>query len=141
MRTAFYHFIFRKLPNFPVQDRLEVCLALLGNLHRSQFGFSSEWLKEHSQLTGGMIYIQVRPDILSGLIWVQTVCKSYRQTTLEGKELKNDKLCLFLSPDPKRIGGYSDQPGVRPSVRLSVRLSVRRQKLVRSITFIPFEIF
>ena len=47
----------------------------------------------------------------------------------------------FLSPDPKRIGGYSDQPGVRPSVRLSVRLSVRRQKLVRSITFIPFEIF
>ena len=27
------------------------------------------------------------------------------------------------------------------SVRLSVRLSVRRQKLVRSITFIPFEIF
>ena len=26
----------------------------------------------------------------------------------------------FLSPDPKRIGGYSDQPGVRPSVRLSV---------------------
>ena len=43
----------------------------------------------------------------------------------------------FLSPDPKRIGGYSDQPGVRPSVRLSVR----RQKLVHSITFIPFEIF
>ena len=30
---------------------------------------------------------------------------------------------------------------VCPSVRLSVRLSVRRQKLVRSITFIPFEIF
>ena len=50
-------------------------------------------------------------------------------------------LFSFLSPDPKRIGGYSDQPGVRPSVRLSVRLSVRRQKLVRSITFIPFEIF
>ena len=31
---------------------------------------------------------------------------------------------LFLSPDPKRIGGYSDQPGVRPSVRLSVCPSV-----------------
>ena len=30
----------------------------------------------------------------------------------------------FLSPDPKRIGGYSDQPGVRPSVRLSVCPSV-----------------
>ena len=32
---------------------------------------------------------------------------------------------IFLSPDPKRIGGYSDQPGVRPSVRLSVCPSVR----------------
>ena len=31
----------------------------------------------------------------------------------------------FLSPDPKRIGGYSDQPGVRPSVRLFVCPSVR----------------
>ena len=63
-----------------------------------------------------------------------------------GKLLKSiPRRCFFcgsfLSPDPKRIGGYSDQPGVRPSVRLSVRLSVRRQKLVRSITFIPFEIF
>ena len=27
-------------------------------------------------------WIQIRPDILSGLIWVQTVCKSYQQTTL-----------------------------------------------------------
>ena len=27
-------------------------------------------------------------DILSGLIWVQTVCKCYQQTTLAGKELK-----------------------------------------------------
>ena len=40
---------------------------------------------------------------------------------------KNDgfKAALLLSPDPKRIGGYSDQPGVRPSVRLSVCPSVR----------------
>ena len=28
------------------------------------------------------------PDILSGLIWVQTVCKGYQQMTLEDKELK-----------------------------------------------------
>ena len=26
------------------------------------------------------------PDILSGLIWVQTVCKCYQQTTPAGKE-------------------------------------------------------
>ena len=58
----------------------------------------------------------------------------------ENKDAKAH-FAFFLSPDPKRIGGYSDQPGVRPCDRLSVRLSVRRQKLVRSITFIPFEIF
>ena len=26
-------------------------------------------------------WIQIRPNILSGLIWVQTVCKGYQQTT------------------------------------------------------------
>ena len=31
-------------------------------------------------------WIQIKPDILSGLIWVQTVCKGYQQTTLVGKE-------------------------------------------------------
>ena len=30
---------------------------------------------------------------MSGLIWVQTVCKSYQQTTLVGKELNNG-ICL-----------------------------------------------
>ena len=41
------------------------------------------------------VWIQIRPDILSGLIWVQTVCKAYQQrkkSTLAGKELKG----LFL---------------------------------------------
>ena len=33
------------------------------------------------------VCIQIRPDVLSGLIWVQTVCKSYQQTTLVNKEL------------------------------------------------------
>ena len=31
--------------------------------------------------------IQIRPDILSGLIWVQIVCKGFQQMTLAGKEL------------------------------------------------------
>ena len=31
------------------------------------------------------VLIQIRPDILSGLIWVQTACKGYQQTTLVGK--------------------------------------------------------
>ena len=27
------------------------------------------------------VWIQIRPNILAGLIWVQTVCKGYQQTT------------------------------------------------------------
>ena len=33
------------------------------------------------------VWIQIRPDVLSGLIWVQTVCKGFQQTTLVGNEL------------------------------------------------------
>ena len=28
------------------------------------------------------VWIQIMPDVLSGLVWVQIVCKSYLQTTL-----------------------------------------------------------
>ena len=28
------------------------------------------------------VWIQIRPDILSGLTWIQTVCNNYQQTTL-----------------------------------------------------------
>ena len=40
-------------------------------------------------------WIQIGPDILSGLIWVQTVRKGYQQTTLVGKELN----LHYLGPD------------------------------------------
>ena len=33
------------------------------------------------------VWIQVRPDVLSGLIWIQTVCIGYQQMTLVGKVL------------------------------------------------------
>ena len=39
------------------------------------------------------VWIQIRPDILLCLIWVQTVCKCYQQTTLVSKDLM---LILFL---------------------------------------------
>ena len=32
-------------------------------------------------------WIQIRPDILSGLIWVQSVCKGYEKTTKLGNDL------------------------------------------------------
>ena len=33
-------------------------------------------------------WIQIRPDKMSGLIWVQSVCKGHQQTTLLSNELK-----------------------------------------------------
>ena len=35
------------------------------------------------------VWILIRPDVLSGLIWVQTIYKGYRQTTQVSKELNN----------------------------------------------------
>ena len=32
-------------------------------------------------------WIQIRPDILSGLIWVKTVFKDYQQKTLAGNKI------------------------------------------------------
>ena len=39
-------------------------------------------------------WIQIRPDVSSGLNWVQTVCKGYQQKTVVGKEL-NIVFCLI----------------------------------------------
>ena len=55
---------------------------------KNLLGISSEYQTE---------WIQVRPDILLGLIWVQTVCKSYQQTTLEDKELKDLRYQMYLN--------------------------------------------
>ena len=41
-------------------------------------------------------WIQFRPDIFSGLIWVQFVCKGYEQTTQVDKEFKNKLLKMQL---------------------------------------------
>ena len=32
--------------------------------------------------------IEIRPNIFSGLVWIQSVCKGYRQTTIVSNELK-----------------------------------------------------
>ena len=44
------------------------------------------------------VWIQIRPDIMSGLIWVQSDCKGYEQTTLVGNELNG-----HLSQDDLKI--------------------------------------
>ena len=50
------------------------------------------------------VWIQIRPEILSGLIWVQTVSKGYLQTTRVGKELK--KGLLYNSMHRLKFSGY-----------------------------------
>ena len=55
------------------------------------------------------VWIQIRPDVLSGLIWVQTVCKGYRspqKLSLAGKELNTKQLfdtTFWLKPWLKLI--------------------------------------
>ena len=45
-------------------------------------------------------WIQVRPDILSGLNWVQSVCKGCEQTTPEGNEFNVHVQLLSLASGP-----------------------------------------
>ena len=48
------------------------------------------------------VRIQIRPDKVSGLIWIQIVCKGYQQTTIARKELIDqvaDDSGIWETPD------------------------------------------
>ena len=49
-----------------------------------------------SILSGGQtVWILIRPDIMLGLIWIQTICKGYQQTTIvapSGQRVKYKQL-------------------------------------------------
>ena len=66
-------------------------LGLLGNF--AYFIASADFFKIIFSKNSGIplgfqtVWIQIRPNILSGLIWVQTVCKGYQQMTLVDKKL------------------------------------------------------
>ena len=52
------------------------------------------------------------PDGLSGLNWVQIVCKCYKQTPLEGKELLQSSFYLMVKflvveNEVHKVGSYS----------------------------------
>ena len=49
-------------------------------------GILSEYLR---------VLIKIRPDVSTGLIWIQTVCNRYKQTTLASKEL-NHIVCWVM---------------------------------------------
>ena len=86
------------------------------------------------------VWIQIRPDILLGLIWVQTVCKGYQQITKVAPSEQRVKynfnnLLILLSKlivprlfEEKRrdivFGIPSFRPSVLPSVLPSFRPSV-----------------
>ena len=75
-----------------MHDNVFFNYCLLGNF-LLLFGRLLNFFKLFRKILSGIptgrhtVWIQIRPDILSGLIWVQTVCKGYQQTTLVGKEL------------------------------------------------------
>ena len=50
--------------------------------------FEKLFQENHWMMECQTIWIQIRPDILSGLICVKTVCKGYQQTTLVDKSFR-----------------------------------------------------
>ena len=52
----------------------------------------STFLEYHKCQT---VWIQLMPDILSSLIWAQTICTGYQQTPIIGKKSIDNSLCNF----------------------------------------------
>ena len=61
-------------------------------------GIPSEWQT---------VWIQFRPDVLSGLMWVQTVCKGYQQTTFSRQRVDLQHSMYFQSHQ-KQCRSWSD---------------------------------
>ena len=76
-----------------------------------QIFFKSSFLEKFVQEyhNSQTVWIQIRPDILSGLVWIKTVCKDHQQTTLAGKEfnsLHNGIYFLIFSPANSEINFF-----------------------------------
>ena len=68
------------------------------------------------------VWIQIRTDIVSGLIWVQTVCKGYQQTAIVTARKERLKFKHLLShrkklktTDPCHIFAVSDHVILNPA--------------------------
>ena len=70
--------------------------AFLSSVEFFQIQLFMKLLQEYLQCQ--TVWIPIRPDIMSGLIWVQSDCKCYEQTTLVGNELNG-----HLSQDNLKI--------------------------------------
>ena len=88
------------------------------------------------------VWIQIRTDIVSVLIWVQTVCKSYQQTTLVSKELIQYLLSNSFTGnisfiDHELLWGHSSE-GTRITVVIPLRQFGSR-RLLRCYSKITFK--
>ena len=62
---------------------------LLSAVLFSKSTFFEKIFQEYHQSVMQAVWSPIRPNVMSGLILFQTVCKSYQQTTLVDKELMN----------------------------------------------------
>ena len=87
-------------PKFIVSNQKEQSISI----QKVNINFSFFFYQEHHTSECQTVWIQIRTDSLSGLIWVQTVCIGFQQTT--------------VVPASKEIV----KPGLRPDFFLSVDL-------------------
>ena len=114
-RSNIIHYLFSYVPYYynllKAKDCTQHCLSMFPSIYPSNSAsyslilcllghfscfFVACWLFQNQffrKILSGIasefrtVCIQIRPDFLSGLIWVQTICKGYQQTTLVNKEL------------------------------------------------------
>ena len=93
MLDFIYHMTLKLLKFFLGWENVKICHLLLN--------LTMEVIPFQKTLSGipfecQTVWIQIRPDILSVLIYVQTVCKHYQPITLVGKELISHLLQVAL---------------------------------------------
>ena len=81
-----------------VRSNIQWVLCVLGNVSTKLIKFKKNTLAISTECQ--TVWIQIRPNTLSGLIWAQTVCKGYQLTALRRKEVRVrsllDPYFLFL---------------------------------------------
>ena len=86
------------------------------------------------------VWILIRPDNLSGLIWVQTACKSYLQTTKELNMAINEILSEYPATILFELLPASNPFAVSP-VKTAKPLATQSANKVKVKSYIGSEIF
>ena len=112
--------LFKKAPSL-----CEPCLCLLGSFSSFlssadffQIIFFEKFFQEYHQCQ--TVWIQIRPNILLGLIWVQTVCQGHQQMALVGKKFKDAWLKSQAPRPPKYVTYILVKSSNRPRVFLPI---------------------